>query len=44
MPEAVRVAAITVSDTRTEADDVGGAALKERLEAAPGCWVVLWTM
>jgi len=34
MTEAVRVAAITVSDTRTEADDVGGAALKERLEAA----------
>jgi molybdenum cofactor biosynthesis protein B len=34
MTEAVRVAAITVSDTRTEADDVGGTALKERLEAA----------
>jgi len=34
VPETVRVAAITVSDTRTEADDVGGAALKERLEAA----------
>lgn len=34
MSQAVRVAAITVSDTRTEADDVGGAALKERLEAA----------
>src|SRR5580693_7318647 len=34
MPQSVRVAAITVSDTRTEADDVGGAALKERLEAA----------
>lgn len=34
MTQAVRVAAITVSDTRTEADDLGGAALKERLEAA----------
>ncbi len=34
----VRVAAITVSDTRTEADDVGGATLRERLEAA-GCAV-----
>jgi molybdenum cofactor biosynthesis protein B len=34
MPGPVRVAAITVSDTRTEADDVGGGALKERLEAA----------
>lgn len=33
MQESVRVAAITVSDTRTEADDLGGAALKERLEA-----------
>jgi molybdenum cofactor biosynthesis protein B len=30
----VRVAAITVSDTRTVADDVGGNALQERLEAA----------
>jgi molybdenum cofactor biosynthesis protein B len=30
----VRVAAITVSDTRTEADDEGGARLRERLEAA----------
>jgi molybdopterin adenylyltransferase len=30
----VRVAAITVSDTRTEADDDGGACLRERLEAA----------
>jgi molybdenum cofactor biosynthesis protein B len=30
----LRVAAITVSDTRTAADDVGGAALRERLEAA----------
>ena len=29
-----RVAAITVSDTRTEADDEGGARLRERLEAA----------
>lgn len=29
-----RVAAITVSDTRTAADDVGGRALCERLEAA----------
>jgi molybdenum cofactor biosynthesis protein B len=32
--QAVRVAVITVSDTRTEADDAGGAALVERLEAA----------
>ena len=32
--ETVRVAAITVSDTRTEADDVGGNTLKDRLEAA----------
>jgi molybdenum cofactor biosynthesis protein B len=31
---AVRVAAITVSDTRTEADDEGGARLRDRLEAA----------
>jgi molybdenum cofactor biosynthesis protein B len=30
----VRVAAITVSDTRTPADDEGGARLRERLEAA----------
>ncbi|HEY8088980.1 MAG TPA: MogA/MoaB family molybdenum cofactor biosynthesis protein [Polyangiaceae bacterium] len=30
----VRVAAITVSDTRTEQDDEGGAKLRERLEAA----------
>jgi molybdenum cofactor biosynthesis protein B len=30
----VRVAAITISDTRTEADDEGGALLKERLVAA----------
>jgi|SRR5208283_5018126 molybdenum cofactor biosynthesis protein B len=34
MTDALRVAAITVSDTRTEADDVGGSTLKERLEAA----------
>ena len=33
-PPAVRVAAITVSDTRTEADDEGGARLRDRLEAA----------
>src|SRR5580704_9290115 len=32
--EKVRVAAITVSDTRTEQDDEGGAKLRERLEAA----------
>lgn len=31
---AVRVAAITVSDTRTPADDEGGARLRQRLEAA----------
>jgi len=30
----LRIAAITVSDTRTEADDEGGARLRERLEAA----------
>jgi molybdenum cofactor biosynthesis protein B len=36
----VRVAAITVSDTRTAADDEGGAALCARLEAA-GCVVAL---
>lgn len=30
----LRVAAITVSDTRTAADDEGGALLRERLEAA----------
>jgi molybdenum cofactor biosynthesis protein B len=30
----LRVAAITVSDTRTERDDEGGARLRERLEAA----------
>ncbi|MDP9148865.1 MAG: molybdopterin-binding protein, partial [Myxococcota bacterium] len=30
----IRVAAITVSDTRTPADDEGGARLHERLEAA----------
>jgi len=34
----VRVAAITVSDTRTAADDEGGARLRDRLEAA-GCTV-----
>jgi molybdenum cofactor biosynthesis protein B len=32
--EAVRVAAITVSDTRTKVDDEGGTRLCERLEAA----------
>jgi molybdenum cofactor synthesis domain-containing protein len=31
---AVRVATVTVSDTRTPADDEGGARLRERLEAA----------
>jgi molybdenum cofactor biosynthesis protein B len=30
----VRIAAVTVSDTRTERDDEGGALLTERLEAA----------
>jgi molybdenum cofactor biosynthesis protein B len=30
----IRVAAVTVSDTRTPGDDVGGATLRERLEAA----------
>jgi hypothetical protein len=30
----LRVAAITVSDTRTLEDDEGGARLRERLEAA----------
>jgi molybdopterin adenylyltransferase len=30
----VRVAAVTVSDTRTSADDKGGARLRQRLEAA----------
>ncbi len=30
----VRVAAVTISDTRTPADDVSGRALRERLEAA----------
>jgi molybdenum cofactor biosynthesis protein B len=34
MPPAVRVAAITVSDSRTDDDDEGGAKLRERLEAA----------
>jgi molybdenum cofactor biosynthesis protein B len=32
--EPIRVAAITVSDTRTPDDDEGGARLRERLEAA----------
>jgi molybdenum cofactor biosynthesis protein B len=36
----VRVAAITVSDTRTPANDEGGARLCERLEAA-GCTVAM---
>jgi molybdenum cofactor biosynthesis protein B len=36
----VRVAAITVSDTRTPANDEGGARLRERLEAA-GCTVAV---
>jgi molybdenum cofactor biosynthesis protein B len=36
----VRVAAITVSDTRTPASDEGGARLRERLEAA-GCIVAV---
>lgn len=31
---AVRVAAVTVSDTRTEADDESGVRLRERIEAA----------
>ena len=30
----IRVAAVTVSDTRTQGDDEGGACLRERLEAA----------
>jgi molybdenum cofactor biosynthesis protein B len=34
MGASVRVAAVTVSDTRTERDDEGGALLSERLEAA----------
>jgi molybdenum cofactor biosynthesis protein B len=34
MPPAVRVAAITVSDSRSADDDEGGAKLRERLEAA----------
>lgn len=34
MPAPVRVAAITVSDSRTAADDEGGATLAARLEAA----------
>ncbi|MGH7270363.1 MAG: MogA/MoaB family molybdenum cofactor biosynthesis protein [Polyangiaceae bacterium] len=40
MHERVRVAAITVSDTRTAKEDEGGARLRERLEAA-GCTVSL---
>jgi molybdenum cofactor biosynthesis protein B len=32
-PNAIRVAAITVSDSRTQATDEGGARLRERLEA-----------
>jgi molybdenum cofactor biosynthesis protein B len=39
-PPSVRVAAITVSDTRTPSDDEGGARLRERLEAA-GCIVTV---
>lgn len=39
MSDAVRVAIVTVSDTRTEADDEGGALLRARLEAG-GCVVV----
>ena len=38
MSRRIRVAAVTVSDTRTPADDEGGARLCERLEAAG--WVV----
>jgi len=34
MASKIRVAAVTVSDTRTQADDVGGQKLRERLEAA----------
>jgi molybdenum cofactor biosynthesis protein B len=34
MPGSLRVAAVTVSDTRTPEDDEGGARLQERLEAA----------
>jgi molybdenum cofactor biosynthesis protein B len=33
-PRSVRVAVVTVSDTRTEADDEGGRLLRERLTAA----------
>jgi molybdenum cofactor biosynthesis protein B len=32
--KSIRVAAVTVSDTRTEADDESGACLRDRLEAA----------
>ncbi len=34
MSASIRVATVTVSDTRTDADDEGGARLRERLEAA----------
>ncbi|HEY6460937.1 MAG TPA: molybdenum cofactor biosynthesis protein B, partial [Polyangiaceae bacterium] len=34
MRPALRVAVVTVSDTRTKVDDEGGARLRERLEAA----------
>jgi molybdenum cofactor biosynthesis protein B len=40
MASKVRVAVITVSDTRTVADDEGGAVLCDRLQAA-GCGVTL---
>jgi molybdenum cofactor biosynthesis protein B len=43
MTPRIRVAAITVSDTRTENDDEGGARLRERLEAA-GFQVTLQTI
>jgi len=36
----LRVAALTISDTRSEEDDEGGARLRERLDAA-GCCVAL---
>jgi len=36
----LRVAALTISDTRSEEDDEGGARLRERLDAA-GCFVAL---
>jgi molybdenum cofactor biosynthesis protein B len=34
MPETLRVATFTLSDTRTDADDIGGRLLREKLEAA----------